>query len=428
MKATIKSIHAREILDSRGNPTVEAEVWLENNIMARAASPSGASTGRSEAAELRDKDVRYGGKGVLKAVANVNGEIASLLIGMDAADQKSIDGKMISLDGTKNKSRLGANAMIAVSIAVCKAGAMARSEATWQLLGSPERYLLPVPMMNVLNGGVHANWQGPDFQEYMIVPYGAGSFREALRWGAETYHELKALLKKEGYSTAVGDEGGFVVKVGSNEKPLELAIEAIEEAGYVPGRDIGLAIDPASSGFFSEGGYRLRTENVTLSSDEMIDRYASLISKYPLISIEDGLAEDDWSGWRSLNARIGKKVELVGDDLFVTNVELISRGIRENVANSVLIKPNQIGTVTETIDAIKMARDQGWGIEVSHRSGETIDTFISELAVAMGGGKIKTGAPARGERIEKYNQLLRIEEALGDKAKFSGKGAFLHRA
>ncbi len=396
--------------------------------MARAASPSGASTGRSEAAELRDKDIRYGGKGVLKAVANVNGEIASLLIGMDAADQKSIDGKMISLDGTKNKSRLGANAMIAVSIAVCKAGAMARSEATWQLLGSPERYLLPVPMMNVLNGGVHANWQGPDFQEYMIVPYGAGSFREALRWGAETYHELKALLKKEGYSTAVGDEGGFVVKVGSNEKPLELAIEAIEEAGYVPGRDIGLAIDPASSGFFSEGGYRLRTENVTLSSDEMIDRYASLISKYPLISIEDGLAEDDWSGWRSLNARIGKKVELVGDDLLVTNVELISRGIRENVANSVLIKPNQIGTVTETIDAIKMARDQGWGIEVSHRSGETIDTFISELAVAMGGGKIKTGAPARGERIEKYNQLLRIEEALGDKAKFSGKGAFLHSA
>lgn len=438
MTETIQSVRAREILDSRGNPTVEVEVTLRNGVMARAASPSGASTGKLEAFELRDNDPRYGGKGVQKAVRTVNGEIARLLVGKDVEDQNGIDTTMILADGTKNKQRLGGNATIAVSIAVARAAATANEEPVWQYLGGPDAGILPVPMMNIMNGGVHANWQGPDFQEYMIAPCGAANFGESLRWGAETYHALKALLKKKGFATAVGDEGGFVVKVSSNEAPLELMVKAIEEAGYRPGKDIGIALDPASSAFFEDGHYRLRSEGVSyknekdrllasgksLTSDEMIDRYASLLEAYPIISIEDGLAEDDWEGWKHLNQRLGGKVELVGDDIFVTNTGLIEQGIRDRIANSVLIKPNQIGTVSETISAVRTAQAAGWGVEVSHRSGETVDTFIADLAVAIGSGKMKTGAPARGERVEKYNQLLRIEEALGDKARFLGKKTF----
>lgn len=441
MRTTISSLHAREILDSRGNPTVEVDVGLESGMIARAAAPSGASTGKWEALELRDKDNRFGGKGVQKAIGNINGEIASLIIGMDATDQADVDVVMVQRDGTKDKGRFGGNSTIAVSMAIARAAAMEQNIPLWRYLGEPNTNLLPVPMMNVLNGGVHANWQGPDFQEYMIVPYGAKTFREALRWGAETYQALKAVLKEQGFSTAVGDEGGFVVKVSSNERPLELIVQAIERSGYLPGKDIGIALDPASSGFFEDGEYVLRSEGrhyrdkddrlvATVrghSSGEMIDRYAMLIDKYPIVSIEDGLAEDDWDGWKELKHRLGGKIELVGDDIFVTNVGLIKRGIEEDVANSVLIKPNQIGTVTETLNAVRTAQNAGWNIEVSHRSGETVDSFIADLAVATNSGHIKTGAPARGERVEKYNQLLRIEEALGERSRFPGIKAFKNK-
>jgi len=438
MGEKIQSIHAREILDSRGNPTVEVEIRLECGIEARGAAPSGASTGKREAVELRDKDERYGGRGVQKAVEGINGEIASMLVGMDALDQESVDNALIEKDGTGNKSRLGGNGMIAVSIATSRAAALASDMTLWQYLGGPKANILPVPMMNVLNGGVHANWQGPDFQEYMLVPYGAKSFREALRWGAETYHALKEILKKKGYGTAVGDEGGFVIKASSNEEPLELMVQAISKANYTPGKEIGIALDPASSSLFSDGKYSLRSEGRQyrdeddrlvatvrgISSGEMLERYSALVDKYPIVSIEDGLAEDDWTGWKDLNERIGDRIEIVGDDIFVTNVKCIKKGIEENIANAVLIKPNQIGTVTETLNAIKLAKEAGWGFEVSHRSGESNDTFIADLAVATGAGHIKTGAPARGERVEKYNQLLRIEERLGSDARFPGLKAF----
>lgn len=422
----IERIFAREILDSRGNPTVEVDVRLACGAAGRAASPSGASTGTHEAVELRDgeKD-RYRGKGVRRAVANVNGRIAPALAGMDAADQEAVDGRMISLDGTGNKASLGANAILAVSMAVARAAAAARGESLWRYLGKAGKAVMPVPMMNIMNGGVHANWQGPDFQEYMIVPYGAPSFSEALRYGSETYHALKEILKAEGYSTGIGDEGGFAPAVRSNEEPLALMARAIEEAGYTPGREIGFALDPASSGFCEGGRYVLRTEGRELSSGEMVDYYAELVSRYPIVVIEDGLSEDDWEGWKELTRRLGDRVELVGDDLFVTNVSRIERGIAEGVANAVLIKPNQVGTVTETIAAVALAHSRGWGAMVSHRSGETVDTFISDFSVAMGTGHLKTGAPARGERVEKYNQLLRIEEEMGTGARYAGRKAFV---
>ncbi|MDI9633504.1 MAG: phosphopyruvate hydratase [Methanolinea sp.] len=422
----IERIFAREILDSRGNPTVEVDVRLACGAAGRAASPSGASTGTHEAVELRDgeKD-RYRGKGVRRAVANVNGKIAPALAGMDAADQRAVDGRMIALDGTGNKASLGANAILAVSMAVARAAAAARGESLWRYLGEPGKAVMPVPMMNIMNGGVHANWQGPDFQEYMIVPYGAPSFSEALRYGSETYHTLKEILKAEGYSTGIGDEGGFAPAVRSNEEPLALMARAIEEAGYTPGREIGFALDPASSGFCEGGRYVLRTEGRELSSGEMVDYYAELVSRYPVVVIEDGLSEDDWEGWKELTRRLGDRVELVGDDLFVTNVSRIARGIAEGVANAVLIKPNQVGTVTETVAAVALAHSRGWGAMVSHRSGETVDTFISDFSVAMGTGHLKTGAPARGERVEKYNQLLRIEEEMGTGARYAGRKAFV---
>jgi len=423
---TIRTIHAREILDSRGTPTVEADVCLACGISARAASPSGASTGVHEAIELRDGvPERYGGKGVLKAVQWINNGLSAQLRGMDARRQREIDDAMIRLDGTPNKANIGANAILAVSLAVARAGAAAEGIPLWQSLGRPGEAVMPVPMMNILNGGVHANWQGPDFQEYMIAPYGAATFAEALRWGAETYQALKAILKQTGYSTAVGDEGGFAPAVSSNEEPLRLIAGAIERAGYEPGKEIGIALDPASSGFYEDGNYVLRTEKKTLSAAEMVDRYRALADTYPIVSIEDGLAEDDWEGWRMLTETIGDRVQLVGDDLFVTNVERIQQGIARGVANAVLIKPNQIGTVSETIDAVRLAQANSWGAMVSHRSGETVDTFIADFTVAMGTGQLKTGAPTRGERVEKYNQLLRIEEELGDAARYAGRSAFV---
>jgi enolase len=423
---TIRSIRAREILDSRGNPTVEAEVALACGAFARAATPSGASTGVHEAVELRDGvKSRYGGKGVQKPVNLVNGTIADALRGMDAADQQAVDEALRRLDGTENKQNLGANSILAVSMAVARAAATAEGRRLWEYLGDPAEPLLPVPMMNILNGGVHANWQGPDFQEYMIAPYGAPTFAEAVRWGAEIYHALKGLLKKKGYSTGVGDEGGFAPSVSSNTEPLDLIAEAIEQAGYAPGREIGIALDPASSSFYRDGAYDLRTEGLTLDAAGMVDRYRDLVGAYPVIVIEDGLAEDDWDGWRLLNEAIGDRTELVGDDLFVTNVKRIERGIREGAANAVLIKPNQIGTVTETIAAVRLAQLNGWGAMVSHRSGETVDTFIADFTVAMQTGHLKTGAPARGERVEKYNQLIRIEEAAGDAARYAGRKGFV---
>ena len=426
MKTSIAGIHAREILDSRGNPTVEVEVTLEGGIKARAAVPSGASTGVHEAVELRDGDARrFGGKGVLKAASNVNRPIAEALRGRDAMDQAGIDALMLSLDGTPNKSKLGANAILGVSCAVARAAAEAEGAPLFQRLGGASANLLPVPMFNILNGGVHANWEGTDLQEFMIAPVGAPNFREALRWGSETYHALKAVLKKEGYGTAVGDEGGFAPALKANEDALKVIVRAIEAAGYRPGEDIAIALDPASSGFYEEGRYHMRTESRYATSDEMVAMYADWVSRYPIAVLEDGLAEDDWSGWKALNQALGAKIELVGDDLFVTNVERIARGIRENVANAVLIKLNQIGTVTETIAAIEMARKAGWGSMVSHRSGETVDSFIADLTVGLATGHLKTGAPCRGERVEKYNQLLRIEEGLGDRAMYAGRRAFV---
>lgn len=422
----IHEIKAREILDSRGNPTVEVDVTLECGAFGRAGVPSGASTGVYEALELRDtKSKRYGGKGVETAVKNVNTVIAKALVGQDSLNQALVDKTMIELDGTKDKKRLGANATLGVSMAVAKAAAEASSLPLYKYLGGSGARILPVPMFNILNGGVHANWQSTDLQEFMIAPVGAKSFKEALRWGAETYHALKSVLKEAGHSVNVGDEGGFSPALKSNEAALQFIVKAIEKAGYKPGADIGISMDPASSGFYENGKYNLRTEKRKVSSAEMVEMYASFAKNYPIVSIEDGLAEDDWAGWKLLNDKIGDKVELIGDDLFVTNVERIAKGIKLNCANAVLIKLNQIGTVTETVAAIEMARKAGWGSMVSHRSGETVDSFIADFTVAMGTGHLKTGAPCRGERVEKYNQLMRIEEELGAAAVYPGRAALV---
>lgn len=424
--SNIDVVHAREILDSRGNPTVEVEVFLDDGAFGRAAVPSGASTGIHEALELRDGDKqRYGGKGVLKAVEAVNEEIAEALFDMDAFDQAGIDAEMLALDGTPNKSKFGANAILGVSMAVARAAADSAGLPLYRYLGGVSAKILPVPMFNILNGGVHANWQGTDFQEFMIAPVGAPDFREALRWGSEVYHALKGVLKDGGYSTGVGDEGGFAPALKKNADAVEVILKAIEKAGYKPGDDVAIALDPATSGFYEDGLYNLRTEGRKVTSAELVDIWKLWSEKYPIVVLEDGLAEDDWDGWKLLNQTLGGKIELVGDDIFVTNVERIARGIRENSANAVLIKLNQIGSLTETIAAIQMANKAGWGAMVSHRSGETVDSFIADLTVAMSTGHLKTGAPARGERVEKYNQLMRIEEQLGDTAVYAGRKAFV---
>jgi enolase len=426
MTTIIESVHGFEVLDSRGNPTVEVEVKLQSGACGRAAVPSGASTGVHEALELRDGNKkRYGGKGVLQAVEHVNKEIAKSLIGLDALDQSGLDQVMLDLDGTPSKSKLGANAILGVSLAVARSAAVGVGLPLYRYLGGVSANILPVPMFNILNGGVHANWQGTDLQEFMIAPVGAPNFREALRWGSETYHSLKNVLKEGGYSTAVGDEGGFAPALKKNSDAVELILKAIEKAGYRPGEQIAIALDPASSGFYEDGFYRLRTETRKVTSHEMVEMYAEWIKKYPIVVLEDGLAEDDWNGWKFLNQTLGDKIELVGDDLFVTNVKRIEKGITENAANAVLIKLNQIGTLSETIAAIEMARKAGWGAMISHRSGETVDSFISDFTVAMGTGHLKTGAPCRGERVEKYNQLLRIEEELGHAAVYAGRKAFV---
>ena len=425
MSTSIKKIHAREILDSRGNPTVEAEVTLENGVVGRAAVPSGASTGIHEALELRDGDKkRYGGKGALSAVKNVNDLIAKALIGFDAKDQAGLDKAMIELDGTPNKNKLGANAILGVSLAAAKAAAAAANMPLYRYLGGTSAFILPVPMFNILNGGSHANWQATDFQEFMIAPVGAPNFREALRWGAEIYQSLKSVLKSQGYSTGIGDEGGFAPALKTNSEAVELILKAVEKAGYKPGLEIAIALDPASSSFFEDGHYLLRTENRKVTSAQMVELYADWVKKYPIVSIEDGLAEDDWEGWKLLNTTLGNRIQIIGDDLFVTNISRIGRGIREGAANAVLIKLNQIGTLSETIAAIEMARKAGWRAMVSHRSGETVDSFIADFTVAMGTGQLKTGAPCRGERIEKYNQLMRIEEELGRAAVYAGRTVF----
>ena len=419
MGKAIKRVFGREILDSRGNPTVEAEVVLKDGSFGRAATPSGASTGVHEACELRDGDKkRYMGKGALKAVGHVNDEIAAALIGQDACDQEQIDRIMIDLDGTENKGRLGANAILAVSLAVARAAAASAGQPLYRYLGGEKANLLPVPCFNIMNGGAHANWQGTDLQEFMIAPVGAPSFREALRWGAETYHTLKKVLKDAGHSTGVGDEGGFAPALKTNAEAVELILKAVAAAGYRPGADIAIVLDPASSSFFEDGFYNLRTEKRRITSEQMVAMWADWSKKFPIVALEDGLAEDDWEGWKLLTREIGGKVELVGDDLFVTNVKRIERGIQENAANAVLIKLNQIGSVTETVEAIQMCQRAGWGYVVSHRSGETEDAFLADFAVAMGGGQIKTGSACRSERIAKYNRLLEIEAELGKSAVF----------
>jgi enolase len=425
MPALIKKVHAREILDSRGNPTVEVEITLSDGSFGRAAVPSGASTGVYEALELRDGDKsRYLGKGVLKAVGHVNAEIAGVVKDLDAFDQAGVDRAMLDLDGTEYKSKLGANAILGVSMAVARAAAVSSKKPLYRHLGGESAHLLPVPMFNILNGGVHANWQSTDLQEFMIAPIGAPSFREALRWGAETYHALKSVLKAGGFSTGVGDEGGFAPAFKKNSDAVENILKAIDKAGYKAGSDIGIVLDCAASSIYEDGVYNLRTEGKKVGAGDMVRMYADWAGRYPIISIEDGLAEDDWEGWALLNRTLGDRLQLVGDDLFVTNVKRLARGIREKSANSVLIKLNQIGTLTETVAAIDMARKAGWTAMISHRSGETVDSSIADLSVAMGTGQIKTGAPCRGERVEKYNQLMRIEEELGSKAVFSGRSTF----
>jgi enolase len=426
MPALIKKVRAREILDSRGNPTVEVEVTLEDGSWGRAAVPSGASTGVYEALELRDGEAgRYQGKGVLKAVEHVNIDIPEVVKDLDALDQAAVDRAMLTLDGTENKSKLGANAILGVSMAVARAAAKSVGLPLYRYLGGASANLLPVPMFNILNGGVHANWQSTDLQEFMIAPVGAPNFREALRWGAETYHALRSVLKGGGFTTGVGDEGGFAPAFKKNSDAVEMIVKAIEKAGYEPGEHIVLAIDGAVSSIYEDGVYTLRTEGKKVEAADMVRMYDDWVRKYPILVLEDGLAEDDWDGWKLLNKTLGDKIELVGDDLFVTNVKRIARGIAENVANAVLIKLNQIGTLTETVAAIEMARKAGWGAMVSHRSGETVDSFIADLTVAMGTGHLKTGAPCRGERVEKYNQLMRIEEELGSNAVYAGRKAFV---
>lgn len=420
----IFAIYGREILDSRGNPTVEVDVELDNGIVGRAAVPSGASTGEHEAIEMRDMDNdRYLGKGVLEAIKNVNEVIAPALIGLDSADQVLIDKTMLELDGTPNKSKLGANAILGVSLACARASAYEMDMPLYRYIGGTNAKILPVPMANIINGGKHAD-NNIDLQEFMIMPLGATSFKEALRMNAEVFHALKNSLKKSGYNTGVGDEGGFAPDLNSNEEALQVIVKAIELAGYRPGEDIWIALDPASSEFYSGGKYRLKAENAALSSEEMVEYYANLVNKYPIISIEDGLAEDDWKGWKLMTEKLGKKIQIVGDDLFVTNVDRLKKGIENNTANSILIKLNQIGTLTETLDTINMAKNANYTNVISHRSGETEDTFIADLAVAVNAGQIKTGSLCRSERIAKYNQLLRIEEDLGSSAQFIGKDVF----
>jgi len=425
MSHSIKAITAQEILDSRGNPTVEVEVLLEDGSRGRAAVPSGASTGVHEALELRDGDPsRFLGKGVTKAVGNVNDVIAQELKGWDATDQEGIDASLCQLDGTSNKANLGANAILGVSLAVAKAAARSKGQPLYRYLGSGDATTLPVPMMNIVNGGVHGGWQ-TDFQEFMVVPVGAESFREALRWGAEIYHTLKKVLEEKGYNTNVGDEGGFApsFKKG-NQEAIEVILEAVQQAGYSAGDQVMIALDPATSEIYEDGHYQLRTEGRSLSSEEMIKLWEQWVKRYPIISLEDGLAQDDWEGWSALREAIGDQVQLVGDDLLVTNVERLKKGIERKAANSILIKRNQIGSLSETIATVEMARKAGWTAVISHRSGETEDTTIADLAVALNAGQIKTGAPARSERVAKYNQLLRIETELGERALFPGRDAF----
>lgn len=423
MDLTIADIHARQILDSRGNPTVEAEVELDDGSLGRAAVPSGASTGEHEAVELRDGDADcYGGKGVLTAVGNVNLPIADALQGMDVTDQRRIDEMMLELDGTPNKGKLGANAILAVSMACARAAANALKVPLYRYLGGVGANVLPVPMMNILNGGAHAD-SNVDFQEFMAMPVGAESFADALQWGAEVFHTLKSVLKKRGYNTAVGDEGGFAPSLKANVEAIELILDAIQQAGYRPGQDVAIALDPAASEFFDKerGKYIFKKSDKSVkSAQDMVAFYADWVRQYPIVSLEDGLAEDDWAGWRILTKELGDKIQLVGDDVFVTNTERLSRGIQEGVANSILIKVNQIGTVSETLDCIDLARRHGYTAVISHRSGETEDTFIADLAVATGVGQIKTGSASRTDRIAKYNQLLRIEEKLDESARFLG--------
>jgi enolase len=421
MPTTISRIHARQVLDSRGNPTVEAEVILAGGACGRAIVPSGASTGEHEAVELRDGDKkRFLGKGVLKAVGNVNVTISKLLAGADASDQRALDRKMIEADGTPNKSKLGANAILSVSMAAARASANAFGLPLYRYLGGAGANTLPVPMMNILNGGAHAD-NNVDFQEFMVMPVGAESFSEALRWGVEVFHTLKGVLKKRGYNTAVGDEGGFAPSVKSNVEAIQVVLEAIEQAGYKPGKQVAIALDPAASEFYQDGKYVFKkSDKSAKSSDEMAKFWAKWAKDYPIVSLEDGLSEEDWDGWAKLTKELGGKIQLVGDDIFVTNIEFLQKGIDKGVANSILIKVNQIGTVSETLDAIDLARRNGYTSVISHRSGETEDTFIADLAVATGAGQIKTGSASRTDRIAKYNQLLRIEEELGESARFLG--------
>jgi enolase len=419
--STIKSVHAREILDSRGNPTVEVEVELVDKTIGRAAVPSGASTGAFEAAELRDGGSRYLGKGVQTAVNNVNNKIAPVVIGLNAQAQRNLDVKMIELDGSKNKSSLGANAILGVSLATARAVALSKNQSLFKYLGGQEAKTLPVPMMNILNGGAHAD-TNVDIQEFMIAPIGAENFKESIRWGAEIYHSLKSVLKKKGLATSIGDEGGFAPNLESNRAALDLILVAIESAGFKAGSQIALAMDVAATEFFADGKYKF--EGKQLTSDQMIDYYSELVQSYPLVSIEDPLDEDDWSGWAKLTANLGEKIQIVGDDLFVTNPERLQRGIDSKTANALLVKVNQIGSLTETIDAVNLAHKNNYKSMMSHRSGETEDTTIADLAVALNCGQIKTGAPARSERVAKYNQLLRIEEELGSTAVYAGRLAF----
>jgi len=418
----IISITGREVLDSRGNPTVEVEVELESGARGRAMVPSGASTGEHEAVELRDGGRRYGGKGVLTAVGFVNGEIESALIGCDALEQRMVDTVLKDLDDTPNKARLGANAILGTSLAVARAAAEALDLPLWRYVGGPNAHVLPVPMMNVINGGAHAD-NTIDLQEFMIMPVGAPSFREALRWGTETYHQLKKILHGKSLSTAVGDEGGFAPNLATNEDAIRILVEAISAAGFTPGTDIAIALDPAMSELYKDGRYHLTGEGKVLSSDDLVDYWARLVATYPIVSIEDGMAEDDWNGWASLTAELGNKVQLVGDDLFVTNSARLAMGIERKVGNSVLVKVNQIGSLTETLETVELATRHRYTSVMSHRSGETEDSTIADLAVATNCGQIKTGAPARSDRVAKYNQLLRIEEQLGETAAFRGRAA-----
>ncbi len=419
----IEKVHGRQILDSRGNPTVEVELVLRSGSAGRAAVPSGASTGEFEATELRDGGAEWGGKGVAQAVANVNQEIAEAVAGLDATDQQGLDRCLVELDGTPNKSRLGANAILGVSLAAAHAAAAEEGLPLWKYLGGEAAHVLPVPMMNVVNGGAHAD-NAVDFQEFMVVPVGAGSFAECLRWGTEVFHALKRTLHDAGLGTTVGDEGGFAPDLGSNEEALKFLVQGIEAAGYRPGDDVAIALDPATSELYSDGAYVLEHEGRTLSAGELADYWADAASRYPIVSIEDGMDENDWDGWKALTDRIGDRVQLVGDDLFVTNPVRLSEGIERGVANSILIKVNQIGTLSETLEAIRIAREAGYSAVMSHRSGETEDVTIADLAVATGCGQIKTGAPSRSDRVAKYNQLLRIEEQLGADATFPGRSAF----